>query len=73
MIQIAITLGPNCKKSAHNWATMQQSETWGAKMQSWKVFHACKQIFDDQKLPFASVILLRTLQLIGKPEKRATV
>ena len=33
MIEIAITLGPNCKKSAHNWALVQQRGIRGVKVQ----------------------------------------
>ena len=27
MVEIAITLGPNCKKSEHNWAFIERGET----------------------------------------------
>ena len=39
IVQIANTLGLNCKKLKHNWATVQQRETWGIKRQnSEKIF-----------------------------------
>ena len=41
MVQIAITLGPNCKQLKHNRAIVKQRETCGAEVQFWEYF-PCK-------------------------------
>ena len=41
MIEIEITLGPNCKKLEHDWAFVAQTEAKGSKMQFLKaILHA---------------------------------
>ena len=38
MVQIAIFLGPNCKKLEHDWAIVKQRKTWGPKCNFGKFF-----------------------------------
>ena len=63
MIQIAITLEPNCKKSEHNWAFVEQGKTCEIEMQSLKDLHACRpkrRYFHEGSAIPSSATILRT-------------